>query len=315
MAESSSFRLHAEFIMLAALPSAAGLFSGLDLGGLSQKIQPVCLAVAVLCLVWILYRWHGRRKIARLNLQLTERISERERIAQDLHDTLLQELLSASMQLQIADDELPADSPAKPFLQHARSLISRAIEGARDSIGELRARSKYATDLEGVFLQIQRELLMGQTLTTPTIRLIVLGASRPLRSATLDEVYLIGREAVLNAVLHARASEIEIELEFAIKSLRIGVRDDGCGINAQELRSGRKGHWGLTGMKERAERIGGELKVRSSTGVGTEIELVVPGQVAFKSRSNRAARWFSRGLPQEERKRNILIWKGACSRP
>ena len=200
MAETSSFRLHAEFIMLAALHGAAGPFAGLQLGGLSEKIQPVWLAVAVLCFAWILYRWRGRGKIARLNLQLAERISERKRIAQDLHDTRLQELLSASMQLQIADDEVPADSPQKPFLQHARYLISRAIEGARDSIGDLRARSKYTTDLEGVFLPIQRELLIGQTLTTPTIRLIVLGASRPLHSAMLDEVYLIGREAALNAV-------------------------------------------------------------------------------------------------------------------
>ena len=78
------------------------------------------------------------------------------------------------------------------------------------------------------------------------------------------------------------AQKIEVEIDYAAAQVRVLVRDDGRGIDEQVLRSGRDGHWGLSGMRERAERIGARLKVWSRAGAGTEIELVVPGHVAFQ---------------------------------
>ncbi|HEX6623696.1 MAG TPA: ATP-binding protein, partial [Pyrinomonadaceae bacterium] len=97
-----------------------------------------------------------------------------------------------------------------------------------------------------------------------------------------DEVYRIGREALVNAFRHAEAGGVEVEVEYAPKHLRVLVRDDGRGIDAEVLRSGRDGHWGLSGMRERAERIGARLKVRSRAASGTEVELNVPGHVAYR---------------------------------
>jgi signal transduction histidine kinase len=122
---------------------------------------------------------------------------------------------------------------------------------------------------------------------------IVEGAAVSLQPAVRDDVYSIAREAVVNAFRHSMASNIEVELEYAGSELRILVRDDGCGIDPQVLHLGRDGHWGLSGMRERAERIGARLKVWSRAAGGTEVDLRVPSPVAFESHSsNRASKWL-----------------------
>lgn len=107
------------------------------------------------------------------------------------------------------------------------------------------------------------------------------GENRPLQPIIRDEAYRIGREAVTNAFLHARASNIEVEVEYASGFFRVLVRDDGCGMNSDILGAGREGHWGLPGMHERSRKIGATLKLRSRTGAGTEVELTIPGSIAF----------------------------------
>jgi signal transduction histidine kinase len=116
-----------------------------------------------------------------------------------------------------------------------------------------------------------------------------------LHSVIRDEIYQIGHEALSNAFRHAHASDIEVELEYAASHLGVFVRDNGCGIDTQVLLEGREGHWGLSGMRERTERIGGKLRVLSRAVAGTEVELSVPGQIAFKfPAAERRWRWLSR---------------------
>jgi signal transduction histidine kinase len=108
-----------------------------------------------------------------------------------------------------------------------------------------------------------------------------------------DEVYRVGREAIVNAFVHAHAHSVEVEVDYANKHLRILVRDDGLGIDPQVLQTGRDGHWGLPGMRDRSERIGARLRLRSRLGAGTEIELIVPSVIAFESASSsRISRWL-----------------------
>jgi signal transduction histidine kinase len=111
---------------------------------------------------------------------------------------------------------------------------------------------------------------------------VVEGTPLPLRAVIQDEVYSIGREALLNAFRHSGASSIEVQLEYTANRVRLSVRDNGCGINPEVIRSGRDGHWGLFGMRERAERIGAKFKVMSGPSAGTEVELSVPGHVVFQ---------------------------------
>src|SRR5208283_482991 len=101
------------------------------------------------------------------------------------------------------------------------------------------------------------------------------------------------REAIINAFRHANATSIEVEIEYGIRRLGITVRDNGCGIDSKMLRTGREGHWGLSNMRERAEKIGARLDVLSRPGGGTEVQLYVPGKVAFVSPTSEPfGRWL-----------------------
>jgi signal transduction histidine kinase len=202
---------------------------------------------------------------------------------------------SAFMQLHVADDQLPADSAAKPSVRRVLDLLAHVIQDGRAVVRGLRASNRNWQDLERAFLRSCEELAVQQEISQIAFRLIIGGASRQLQPAAHDEIYLIGREALINAAQHSRASEIEVELEYAPKSLRVLIRDNGCGIGTHVQRSGRDEHWGLQGMRERAQRIGAKLRVLSCVGAGTEVELSVPGQIAYEFQPDeRASRWLSK---------------------
>lgn len=242
------------------------------------------LCVVSICGLGILalYRMRLHRLAAELNLRFEERLDERTRIAQELHDTLLQGFLSASMRLHVAADQLPEDSPAKKSLGSILDLMRQVIDEGRNAVQGLRSSDGVLLDLPQAFSRIRDELSLGDDVE---FRVIVDGHARRLHPILRDEVYRIAREALVNAVRHSQAKSVEVEIEYADKQLRVLVRDDGCGIDPHLLRSGREGHWGLPGMRERAERIGGRLRIWSSAAGGTEVELSVPGHVAYESSS------------------------------
>jgi signal transduction histidine kinase len=249
------------------------------------------------CLVWAAYRWRIRQLAGRLDSQFEARLAERTRIAEDLHDTLLQGLLSASMQLHVADERLSAESPAKPLVGRVLNLMGQVINDGRNAVQGLRLSGLDSDDLEQAFARIPKELAVEKPVD---FRVVVEGRARPLHPVIRDEVYRIGREALSNAFRHSQASTIEVELEYAGNQLRLLVRDNGCGIDEHVLRSGRDGHWGLSGMRGRAARIGSTLKLWSRVAGGTEVELSVPGHVAFRSHSpDREPRWLVRLRPQK----------------
>ena len=240
------------------------------------------------------YRLRMRQLAERLNLRFEERLAERTRIAQELHDTLLQGFLSASMQVHVAADGLPATSPAKPTLTRSLQLMRQVIEEGRNAVRGLRSSTSASLNLEQAFSQVKQEFAPGKAIY---FRVIVEGEQRPLHPLLRDDIYRIGREALINAFRHSRAQKIEVELKYSPSQLHVLVRDDGCGIEQTILKSGRDGHWGLSGMRERAEQMRARLHVYSSPASGTEIELTVPGHVAFKTDPRRASRWFAKWNP------------------
>jgi signal transduction histidine kinase len=140
-------------------------------------------------------------------------------------------------------------------------------------------------DLEQAFYRVEKEIGPGEG---TAFRVIVEGKRMPLHPLIRDEIYRIGREAVVNAFRHARAQQIEVEIDYGPRRLRVLVRDDGNGIDTAILSSGREGHFGLSGMRERAERIGGHVTISSRSGAGTEIELSVPGKIAYQVKPSRS---------------------------
>jgi signal transduction histidine kinase len=256
----------------------------------TRWFQALCAAVCALVIV-ALYRLRMYHLTRQLNVRFQERLAERTRIAQELHDTLLQGFVSASMQLDVAEDQLPDDSPTKPLLRRVLQLMGRVTEEGRNALRDLRTADRDSRDLELAFSRMRQELAIDEKIG---YRVIAHSDRRPLRPVIRDEVYRIGREALVNAFRHAKANTVEVEVEYASRYLRIMVRDDGCGIDPHVLDAGRQGHWGLPGMRERSEGIGASLRLRSRIGAGTEVELTVPSAVAFESQSHRpVSHWFT----------------------
>jgi signal transduction histidine kinase len=245
------------------------------------------------------YRWRMRAMARQLNLRFEERLAERTRIAQELHDTLLQSLLSISMQLHVAADQLPDDSPSRATLNRLNQSMGQVIEEGQNTIQGLRSSIHNPDDLTISLSQIPRELGEGKI----DFRLVVEGSPVPLRPAIRDEVYCIGREALMNAFRHSFACKISLRLEYAADCLRIVVEDDGCGIDSQVFESEYEGLSGLSGMQQRAHKLGGKLRVMSRPGVGTEVELRLPRHIAFESVPSRfTSKWVAKFRQQEKQK-------------
>jgi ligand-binding sensor domain-containing protein/signal transduction histidine kinase len=274
-----------------------GLWDGSE-ATISFKIEPAfwqawwfqisCLLTLGL-VVLLLYNLRMRQLARQMQSRLEERLEERERIARDLHDTLLQGFVSASMQLDVANDRLPADSPAKALVERVLQLMRQVSEEGRNAIRSLRSPQRDSRDLEEEFSRISEEVATDKQID---FRVIAEGLPRPLHPFIRGEAYRIGREAATNAFNHSKASKIEIEVEYLPRSLCIVVRDNGVGIDPHVLEAGREGHWGLSGMRERAEKIGAKLGVLSRTGTGTEVELSIPGHIAYQADSS--VRWTKR---------------------
>lgn len=285
--------------------NSAGLWTGTE-SFIDFEIQPQwwqrtwvrLLGLVLVCLIVVFfYRLRLRRLADRMNLRFEERLAERTRIAQDLHDTLLQGFLSVSMQMHVVEDQLPADSPAKPLLGRVLKRMTQVTEEGRAALKTLRTSNINSYDLAQSFSKIQDELDLQERID---YRVTVDGPTRTLQPIIRDEIYHIGREALMNAFRHAQATLIEMQIEYGLKHMRILVRDDGQGIDSKLLRSGREGHWGIPGMRERAEVIGAKLRLWSRPGAGTEVELSVPGKIAYESQPKNAwsGNWFARFLPR-----------------
>jgi signal transduction histidine kinase/streptogramin lyase len=248
---------------------------------------------AGILLMFTLHKLRMRQASVRLNAILEERLAERERIAQDLHDTLLQGFISASLQLNLANRKLNADSEAKPLMTEVLELMRRVIDEGRNAVQGMRLTQTDSSDLEKSFSRIRAEAIADVPVN---FRVLVEGSERALHALVRDDVYRIGREAVINAFRHSGAANVEVELRYGDRDLRLFVRDDGCGIEPQILRHGREGHWGLSGMRETAERIGARLRLQSRLGEGTEVELTVPAEIAFAAPPRPPARRWWRTL-------------------
>jgi signal transduction histidine kinase/ligand-binding sensor domain-containing protein len=224
--------------------------------------------------LWGLYRVRLRRIAVQMNARFEERLSERARIAQALHDTLLQGFISSSMQLDMVVDDV-ADHTVKSRLNRVLARMREVVDEGRSALQGLRPE---LNDLEQALTRGAEELRGPQEIE---IRMVVAGQRQMLSPLIRDDIYRIGREALANAFRHARASRVIIELEYAVHHVRLKIRDDGLGFASDLADTGRPGHLGIPGMRERAERLGARLRVWSGPNAGTEVDLTVPAHVAF----------------------------------
>src|SRR5262249_49024269 len=185
---------------------------------------------------------------------------------------------------------------ASDLVRKVLELMKGVIDEGRITLKGLRSTASGSRDLPQSFSGIQDELASQKPVD---YRVTVEGSPKQLHPVIGDEIYHIGREALVNAFRHSRANTIEVELEYGLKQLRMLVRDDGRGIDPHVLHSGREGHWGIPGMRERAEEIGARLKLWSREGAGTEVELSIPGHIAYEGESQRPRKWLRKLYPRK----------------
>lgn len=255
-----------------------------------------CVA-AFLAMIWGTYQLRVRQLASQFNMRLEERVHERTRIARELHDTLLQSFHGLLMRFQTASRLLPGrPAEAKEKLDGAIEQAEEAIIEGREAVQNLRTSTVQRNDLAQAISMLGEELATDSTnLPSPIFRVAVEGAPQDLHPILRDEVYRITAEALRNAFRHAQARQIEVEIRYDSQQFRLRMRDDGRGFNPNvPAGQGRKGHYGLPGMRERAKIAGGKLKVWSEVGAGTEVELEIPATIAYLTTPSRS--WLSEKL-------------------
>lgn len=255
----------------------------------SWPFKALC-AIVVLGLIWLAYVVRLRTVAGRIRMRMADRVAERERIARDLHDTLLQSVQGLTLRFQLAVDDLPAKARSRPVLEDAIEQADLVIAEGRDRVRDLRLAGQDAT-IEQVIADILKRQAFDPDVD---IRIDVEGSPRDLDPLVLDEVAQIASEAIFNIWRHAQARKIKIEVGYEA-AFHVRFLDDGVGIDADIADAGLKpGHYGLSGMRERAKKLNGELVIRRVPEGGSEIVLTVPGAVAYRSRSLRFASIFGR---------------------
>lgn len=234
--------------------------------------------LAAMALIWALHRLRMRQAARAAREKLRTRLAERERIARELHDTLLQGVQGLILRFEANATRLPIDHPARAAMEQDLALADEVLDESRRRVMALRstpaAAGSLARELEDVIAQLARDY-------DGECRVEIEGRERPLRAEVREELRLIFGEALLNAFRHADATRMTLCLRYGWRGLRVTLSDDGRGIAPKLLADGRPGHLGLVAMRERAKAIGARLSVASRVGKGTTVALRLRASKAY----------------------------------
>ena len=240
------------------------------------KLLCTVLAIGLLALI---YRIRLRLVMHQIRTRLYERLRERERIARDLHDTFFQAIQGLLLRFNTGTSLLKPDEPARAIFDEALVQSDQVMLAGRELLLDLRTGLGEASSLSEAFAAAEEDLLKIRDVK---YKVIVHGEPKVLHPVVFEEVYRLGREALVNAFQHSKATVIEAELMYEPHALRVRFRDNGIGIDPTILNQGRRAdHWGLPGMRERAKKIGAHIEIWSRIGAGTEIEVRIPAPVAY----------------------------------
>jgi signal transduction histidine kinase/ligand-binding sensor domain-containing protein len=240
----------------------------------------VCIAAGLFA-IFALYRLRMGQVARAISFRFDERLAERTRIARELHDTLLQTVQGSKL---VADDALEKSDDAthlRRAMEQLSGWLGQATREGRAALNSLRTSTMETNDLAAGLRRATQECLLDRSMA---VKFSVTGVAKDMHPIARDEIYRIGYEAIHNACEHSSASQLEVALNYA-QDLTLRVNDNGAGIEPAIVARGKAEHFGLQGMRERAERIGSKLTLVSSPSSGTEMTLVVPGRVIFRKSS------------------------------
>jgi ligand-binding sensor domain-containing protein/signal transduction histidine kinase len=236
------------------------------------------VALLVVICIWQLHRLRVAQVSARINGRMQERMQERTRIARELHDTLLQGMIGISMEMYAASQQVFAQNSVSSMLSHASQRLREIAEQSRRAVDDLRSPSIPTDPLETMLALALRDMNLPVGVQA---QINSVGNHLDLRPLVRSEIEQIAREAICNAVQHSGANIIRLDIMYQPAHFFISVSDDGCGIDQETQKLGRQGHWGIAGMRERAESIGGRLRILPHVPCGTVVEVSLRATVAY----------------------------------
>jgi signal transduction histidine kinase/ligand-binding sensor domain-containing protein len=271
---------------------AAVTFSVLPAFYQTKAFLFTCLVLA-LAILRVLYVMRLRQHAQRVKLDSETKAIERERIARDLHDTLLQGIQGLIYKMSAIAEQLPKSEPKRVAMEQALDRAESMLVQGRDQLTGLRREGDAATSLQDALTTVGKDL---EQQTSSEFKLSVQGAARELNAPVREEMYRIGSEALVNAFRYAAAALIEVEILYDDATFTLRVRDDGKGFDEEVLRkSSRPGHFGLLGLQERSDRIGAELEIWSREGAGTEVSCRLDAKLAYRhAKVSGLKRWIRR---------------------
>jgi len=236
----------------------------------------IAVGLCGLCLLHVL-------RVSQVRADMEGRLAEKDRIAQDLLDALLQDVLGLILKIHAGVAPIPREKPARKTLGEILDRADRILSESSDRVRTLLG-TEPLNDLPTAFNRFaQAAAPDGRA----SFKVVVRGRVRELHSRVLEGAFSIGREALINALRHSGGLHVEVEIAYHPKQFCLRVRDDGRGIDPAVLQQGgRPDHWGLQGMRERAQTMDAQLRLWSRPEAGTEVELTVPGTTAYRSVSS-----------------------------
>jgi len=246
--------------------------------------------VAGAAFLWIVHVVRLQRATGEIRTRLEERFGERERIARELHDTVLQGAYGLILRFQAVAERMSPSDPTRATIEETLVRAERVIAEGRMRVDGLRTQSDDGKGLQSVLSAVAKDVAPG---SDAELSVFTEGRPRALHTIVRDEVYWIAREAIVNALRSAHARKIEVELSYRNSELCVRIRDDGAGIDRAVLEAGgRPGHWGIRGMRERARRIGASLDIWTGADVGTEVSLKIAARIAYREPEAQSHRWW-----------------------
>jgi ligand-binding sensor domain-containing protein/two-component sensor histidine kinase len=240
--------------------------------------------LALLGLLYLAYLWRLRS----LGILICARLLERERIARDLHDTLLQSMQGVLLRVKVAADTIKEPETRDKLELALKATQDALVEGRRKIVG-LRGTRGDASSLAERLQAYAAEVMADDA---AVIAVSTAGQPRSLNPAAEDDIEAIVFELLSNAARHAQAQRVDVRITFARRRFEVEVRDDGKGM--QGGRSGDRPSFGLIGIRERAEKLASRLTIRPRSPKGTQAMLRVPGPVAYWLPERTVARLRSR---------------------
>jgi signal transduction histidine kinase/ligand-binding sensor domain-containing protein len=234
----------------------------------------LCVALGGACL-WLIYLYRVKQVTTQVQQRLGARLQERERIARELHDTLLQGFQGLILRFQAVLKKIPEREPAHQMMEQTLDRADEVLLEGRERVRDLRNEGTARNDLANNLARYGEELALDHA---ARFSLAVVGVPQPIDPTVSSEACSIGREALANAFQHANAANIEAEITYGRTMVRLTICDDGCGLDSETINRGRVGHWGLSGMRERAQTIGARMAPDAQLGAGTEIDLTIPAK-------------------------------------